>query len=178
MTGLDLIDRKIVAELMRDATLPVAQIADRVGLSQTPCWKRIQRLEATGVLTGRVAPSGRLTLSVPRSAGAGPYFYNHKFKSSGTPVARHFGSRFPFGHGLSYTSFAYRDLSLAAEALPVAGGTVEVQPTYTWQSKVFFGDDNDIPALQSRNIVRDLIQDEYQDAYGLLNLRVRYTNHS
>jgi Lrp/AsnC family transcriptional regulator len=47
MTDLDLIDRKIVAELMRDATLPVAQIADKVGLSQTPCWKRI--------LTGRVA---------------------------------------------------------------------------------------------------------------------------
>ena len=55
MTELDLIDRKIVAELMRDATLPVARIAERVGLSQTPCWKRIQRLEATGVLTARVA---------------------------------------------------------------------------------------------------------------------------
>ena len=55
MTELDLIDRKIVAELMRDATLPVAQIADKVGLSQTPCWKRIQKLEATGVLAGRVA---------------------------------------------------------------------------------------------------------------------------
>lgn len=55
MTDLDLIDRKIVAELMRDATLPIAQIADKVGLSQTPCWKRIQKLEATSVLTGRVA---------------------------------------------------------------------------------------------------------------------------
>jgi Lrp/AsnC family transcriptional regulator len=55
MTDLDLIDRKIVAELMRDATLPIAQIADKAGLSQTPCWKRIQKLEATGVLTGRVA---------------------------------------------------------------------------------------------------------------------------
>jgi len=55
MTDLDLIDRKIVAELMRDATLPIAQIADRVGLSQTPCWKRIQKLESSGVLTGRVA---------------------------------------------------------------------------------------------------------------------------
>lgn len=55
MDRLDLIDRKIVAELMRDATVPVAQIADRVGLSQTPCWKRIQKLEATGVLTGRVS---------------------------------------------------------------------------------------------------------------------------
>ena len=55
MTDLDLIDRKIVAELMRDATLPIARIADKAGLSQTPCWKRIQKLEAAGVLTGRVA---------------------------------------------------------------------------------------------------------------------------
>jgi Lrp/AsnC family transcriptional regulator len=55
MDDLDLIDRKIVAELMRDATLPVAQIADKVGLSQTPCWKRIQKLEAAGILTSRVA---------------------------------------------------------------------------------------------------------------------------
>ena len=52
---LDLIDRKIVATLMADATTPIAQIADRVGLSQTPCWKRIQKLEANGVLTRRVA---------------------------------------------------------------------------------------------------------------------------
>jgi len=55
MTELDLIDRKIVAELMRDATMPIAQIADKAGLSQTPCWKRIQKLEVTGVLAGRVA---------------------------------------------------------------------------------------------------------------------------
>jgi Lrp/AsnC family transcriptional regulator len=55
VTDLDLIDRKILAELMRDTTLPIAQIADKVGLSQTPCWKRIQKLEASGVLTGRVA---------------------------------------------------------------------------------------------------------------------------
>ena len=55
MDDLDLIDRKIVAELMHDATLPVASIADKVGLSQTPCWKRIQKLETSGVLTARVA---------------------------------------------------------------------------------------------------------------------------
>jgi Lrp/AsnC family transcriptional regulator len=45
MSKLDLIDRRILAELLRDAAQPVAQIAERVGLSQTPCWKRIQRLE-------------------------------------------------------------------------------------------------------------------------------------
>jgi Lrp/AsnC family transcriptional regulator len=53
--GLDRIDRKILRELMRDATLPVAQLAERVGLSQTPCWKRVQKLEAAGIITGRVA---------------------------------------------------------------------------------------------------------------------------
>lgn len=52
---LDRIDRKILHELMRDATLPVAQLAERVGLSQTPCWKRVQKLEGAGVITGRVA---------------------------------------------------------------------------------------------------------------------------
>jgi len=55
MEQLDLIDRKIVAELMRDATLPIGQIADKVGLSQTPCWKRIQKLNEQGILQARVA---------------------------------------------------------------------------------------------------------------------------
>lgn len=55
MTELDLIDRKILAALMADATQSIARIAEQAGLSQTPCWKRIQRLEADGVLTGRVA---------------------------------------------------------------------------------------------------------------------------
>ena len=52
---LDRIDRKILHELMQDATLPVTQLAERVGLSQTPCWKRVQKLEAAGIITGRVA---------------------------------------------------------------------------------------------------------------------------
>lgn len=52
---MDLIDRKIVAALQADATLSIQQIADRVGLSQTPCWKRIQKLEHSGVIRGRVA---------------------------------------------------------------------------------------------------------------------------
>lgn len=52
---LDRIDRRILQELMADATLPVSQLAERVGLSQTPCWKRVQKLEAAGIVTGRVA---------------------------------------------------------------------------------------------------------------------------
>ncbi len=63
---LDRIDRKILHELMRDTTLPVAQLAERVGLSQTPCWKRVQKLEAAGVITGRVAivDPGRIGLGL------------------------------------------------------------------------------------------------------------------
>jgi Lrp/AsnC family transcriptional regulator len=52
---LDAIDRKILTVLQQDASLSVAEIGDRVGLSSTPCWKRIQRLEADGVITKRVA---------------------------------------------------------------------------------------------------------------------------
>src|SRR5258708_38283809 len=52
---MDAIDRKILAVMQDDASLSVAEIGSRVGLSSTPCWKRIQRLEADGVITKRVA---------------------------------------------------------------------------------------------------------------------------
>ncbi len=52
---MDAIDRKILAVLQQDASLSVAEIGNRVGLSSTPCWKRIQRLEADGVIQKRVA---------------------------------------------------------------------------------------------------------------------------
>jgi Lrp/AsnC family transcriptional regulator len=52
---MDAIDLKILDILQRDATLSIAEIGERVGLSQTPCWKRIQRLEAAGVIERRVA---------------------------------------------------------------------------------------------------------------------------
>jgi Lrp/AsnC family transcriptional regulator len=52
---MDAIDRKILAVLQEDASLAVAEIGARVGLSSTPCWKRIQRLEAAGIIQKRVA---------------------------------------------------------------------------------------------------------------------------
>ncbi len=51
---IDLIDRKILGLLQEDATLSIAEISDRVGLSQTPCWKRIKRLEREGVIERKV----------------------------------------------------------------------------------------------------------------------------
>jgi Lrp/AsnC family transcriptional regulator len=52
---IDAIDRKILMVLQEDASLSVAEIGDRVGLSSTPCWKRIQRMEGEGVIRGKVA---------------------------------------------------------------------------------------------------------------------------
>lgn len=52
---MDAIDKKILATLQEDASLSVAEIGQRVGLSSTPCWKRIQKLETDGVIQKRVA---------------------------------------------------------------------------------------------------------------------------
>jgi Lrp/AsnC family transcriptional regulator len=52
---MDAIDRKILACLQEDATLPLQEVADRVGISPSPCWRRIRRLEEAGVIRGRVA---------------------------------------------------------------------------------------------------------------------------
>ena len=53
--SLDSIDRRILRELQRDATVPIAELAQIVGLSQTPCWKRVKRLSDSGVILTRVA---------------------------------------------------------------------------------------------------------------------------
>ena len=52
---MDSTDRKILALLQEDASLSVADIAARVNLSQTPCWRRIQKLTESGVIARRVA---------------------------------------------------------------------------------------------------------------------------
>jgi len=52
---LDQLDRRILALLQRDAGLSAAEIAERVGLTQPPCWRRIRRLEEHGIIERRVA---------------------------------------------------------------------------------------------------------------------------
>jgi Lrp/AsnC family transcriptional regulator len=52
---LDLFERKILTILQNDATLSTADIAERVGLSQSPCWRRIQRMREEGIIRAQVA---------------------------------------------------------------------------------------------------------------------------
>lgn len=49
-----MLDRKILAALQADATLSLARLSEIVGLSQSPCWKRVKRLESDGFIVGRV----------------------------------------------------------------------------------------------------------------------------
>jgi beta-xylosidase len=83
-----------------------------------------------GILAGRVNPSGRLPVSLPRSAGAQPYTYLHPKLGEGhevtnletTPVAA-------FGHGLSYTTFEYSNFQVS-ERVPT-DGAIEATVTVT-----------------------------------------------
>lgn len=61
---IDAIDRRILAVLQQDASLSAADVAGRVGLSTTTCWRRIQQLEEAGVIRGRVALLDRAALGL------------------------------------------------------------------------------------------------------------------
>lgn len=52
---MDKLDRRILDLLQEDATLTAAEIAERIGLSKAPCWRRISRLQETGVIRRSVA---------------------------------------------------------------------------------------------------------------------------
>ena len=76
-----------------------------------------------GVLSGRVAPSGKLPVQIPRSAGAQPSTYLHPVLggNSGGVSSIDPSPMFPFGHGLSYADFGYSDFTISADEVPTDG---------------------------------------------------------
>lgn len=78
---MDDIDRKILSCLQEDTSLPVGEIAERVGLSATPCWRRIRNLEESGVIQQRVALLNpeKLNLSVTVFVGVKTSQHNHEW---------------------------------------------------------------------------------------------------
>ena len=78
-------------------------------------------IAVTDIIMGKVNPGGKLPISIPRDAGAMPYYYNHKLKSAGTPIQKAFGAEFPFGHGCSYTHFEFESCGIKDSACSVDG---------------------------------------------------------
>lgn len=107
----------------------------------------------------------RLVLA-PGAVATATYGFNHARLASGAMKGNHF--RLAPDHKASIRL----DLSRS-----FAGGTLAFRPSYAWQSEVFFSDDNDLPGL-SRGLAPDLVQDERQGAYGLLDLTLAYTHPS
>ncbi|MFM0322424.1 Lrp/AsnC family transcriptional regulator [Caballeronia glebae] len=64
MTGIDRIDRAMLAALQQDGRMPVAKLAERVGLSETPCARRLKRLETEGFIDGYRAVLSRRALEL------------------------------------------------------------------------------------------------------------------
>ena len=62
---MDYIDKKIIFILQRQADLPLLEISKRVGLSQTPCWNRIRKLEEDGVIEKKVTIINKRKVNLP-----------------------------------------------------------------------------------------------------------------
>ena len=62
---MDNIDKKIIFILQRQADLPLSEISKRVGLSQTPCWNRIRKLEEDGVIEKKVTIINKRKVNLP-----------------------------------------------------------------------------------------------------------------
>ncbi|MBR8538011.1 glycoside hydrolase family 3 C-terminal domain-containing protein [Carboxylicivirga sediminis] len=83
------------------------------------CWYLGEKTgeAVANVLAGDVVPSGKLTVTFPRSVGHLPQYYNALFKPKNGYLAVNNSPLYPFGYGLSYTSFAYSNLTLSKRVI-------------------------------------------------------------
>jgi len=134
----------VVLVLMNGRPLILEWAAEHVPAIVEDWFLGVESGNATAeVLFGDVNPSGRLPVTFPRSVGQIPLYYNHR-NTGRPPAADKFTSkyidvpvtpRYPFGYGLSYTTFAYRDLKVAFRTTTgsrdLQAGPVRLGPTDT-----------------------------------------------
>lgn len=101
------------------------------------------------VIAGRISPAGRTPVTFAPKAGVEPMYYNHKYLAPGFPRQDDYQPVFAFGHGLTYTSFDYSNLSVAAPEI-VAGESIEIRCTVTNTGK-----------YESDEVVQLYLRDEY-----------------
>ncbi len=130
----------VVVVLMSGRPLAIPRLAERVpAILQTWHLGSQAGHAIADVLLGDYNPSGKLPVSFPRSVGQLPIYYNHKHTGRANPQEMVFWSHYtdspnsplyPFGHGLSYTTFDYSELDLSAEEID-REGSLEVRVTVT-----------------------------------------------
>ncbi|MDP9076828.1 MAG: glycoside hydrolase family 3 C-terminal domain-containing protein [Bacteroidota bacterium] len=106
-------------------------------------------LAVADVLLGNVNPSGKLPMTFPRSVGQLPYYYNHKPTSRHVYVDQDTSALFPFGHGLSYTTFQYSGLNISPASIPV-NGSVNVSVSIKNTGKV---EGSEVVQLYLRDVI-------------------------
>lgn len=124
--------KPVVVVLMNGRPIALAEILGKAGAAIETWFLGVESGPAiVDVLTGKVSPAGRLPAGLPRNSGTSPTFYAHN--PTGRPAdpdllkdtARYHdvevGPLYPFGHGLSYASFAYADLALDRAAIGLEG---------------------------------------------------------
>lgn len=138
--------KPVVVVLMNGRPIALADILGKAGAALETWFLGVESGPAlVDILTGKVSPAGRLPAGLPRNAGTSPSFYAHM--PSGRPAdpdlakdsARYhdvdIGPLYPFGHGLSYASFAYADLTMDHAAIGV-GGEVAISLSVTNTGKI------------------------------------------
>lgn len=110
--------KPIIVCLMHGRPLTIKQIADKAD-AILDLWYAGQETgnAVADIISGDVNPSGKLTITYPKSVGQLPVHYNRKLTSARNYVRETFGWIFPFGYGLSYSTFEYDNLQLSAKTM-------------------------------------------------------------